>query len=208
MIVRVNDRGPFHSNRIIDLSYTAALKLGYLSSGSAELFVERLLPNDIVRLAQAPKPDSLKSSSQLQGSVKSLPPVAATVDEPVAPADIALMMQTDRVSDSTAQVSKNLAATSEAAGDTTTMKGGNTAYYLQLSAFGQVANAEAAQQRLVQNWPANQAALRIVFSGNLYRLYSGPYPSQVDAANAARWLQDGGWLLSMPLIVPLTLPAQ
>ena len=50
VIVRVNDRGPFHSERIIDLSYTAALKLGYINSGSSELEVERLLPEDIARL--------------------------------------------------------------------------------------------------------------------------------------------------------------
>src|SRR5690606_2548355 len=53
VIVRVNDRGPFHSGRIIDLSYTAALKLGYLAAGSAELEVERLLPDEIERLAAA-----------------------------------------------------------------------------------------------------------------------------------------------------------
>ncbi len=53
VIVRINDRCPFHSNRIIDLSYTAALKLGYLSSGSSELEVERLLPEEIERMASA-----------------------------------------------------------------------------------------------------------------------------------------------------------
>ena len=50
VIVRVNDRGPFHSSRIIDLSYTAALKLGYIGYGSAELEVERLLPDEIARM--------------------------------------------------------------------------------------------------------------------------------------------------------------
>ncbi len=50
VIVRVNDRGPFHSQRIIDLSYTAALKLDYIRGGSAELEVERLLPDEIARL--------------------------------------------------------------------------------------------------------------------------------------------------------------
>lgn len=50
VIVRVNDRGPFHSSRIIDLSYTAALKLGYIGYGSAELEVERLLPDEIARI--------------------------------------------------------------------------------------------------------------------------------------------------------------
>jgi rare lipoprotein A len=39
-IVRVNDRGPFHGDRIIDLSYAAATKLGYASSGVARVSVE------------------------------------------------------------------------------------------------------------------------------------------------------------------------
>ena len=39
VIVRVNDRGPFHADRIIDLSYTAAYKLGYVNTGST--LVER-----------------------------------------------------------------------------------------------------------------------------------------------------------------------
>ena len=56
VIVRVNDRGPFHSNRIIDLSYTAALKLGYLGHGSSELEVERLLPADIIAMNTLEKP--------------------------------------------------------------------------------------------------------------------------------------------------------
>jgi rare lipoprotein A len=44
VVVRINDRGPFHSNRIIDLSYTAAYKLGYLGGGSARVRVESLDP--------------------------------------------------------------------------------------------------------------------------------------------------------------------
>lgn len=41
-IVRVNDRGPFHSERIIDLSYAAAVKLGYAEQGTARVEVEVL----------------------------------------------------------------------------------------------------------------------------------------------------------------------
>lgn len=44
VVVRINDRGPFHSSRIIDLSYTAAHKLGYLARGSAKVRVESLDP--------------------------------------------------------------------------------------------------------------------------------------------------------------------
>ena len=42
LIVRVNDRGPFHSDRIIDLSYAAAIKLGYKDKGTARVKLERL----------------------------------------------------------------------------------------------------------------------------------------------------------------------
>jgi rare lipoprotein A len=40
MIVRVNDRGPFHPDRIIDLSYGAAVKLGFAEQGTAAVEVE------------------------------------------------------------------------------------------------------------------------------------------------------------------------
>ena len=46
VVVKVNDRGPFHSERIIDLSYTAALKLGYANQGSAVVDVERVYAGD------------------------------------------------------------------------------------------------------------------------------------------------------------------
>lgn len=42
VIVRVNDRGPFLHDRIMDLSYVAAYKLGYINNGSAEVEVESL----------------------------------------------------------------------------------------------------------------------------------------------------------------------
>ncbi len=42
IIVKVNDRGPFHKGRIIDLSYAAAAKLGFLSQGTAKVRVRAL----------------------------------------------------------------------------------------------------------------------------------------------------------------------
>lgn len=41
-VVRINDRGPFHSNRLIDLSYTAAWKLGVLGGGTNQVEVESI----------------------------------------------------------------------------------------------------------------------------------------------------------------------
>lgn len=42
VIVRINDRGPFHGNRIIDLSRAAASEIGMVSSGVARVRIERL----------------------------------------------------------------------------------------------------------------------------------------------------------------------
>lgn len=44
VVVRINDRGPFHSGRIIDLSYAAAHKLGYVGAGAAQVEVESIIP--------------------------------------------------------------------------------------------------------------------------------------------------------------------
>jgi rare lipoprotein A len=44
VIVRINDRGPFHSGRVIDLSYAAAHRLGLIGSGSAEVTVDSIVP--------------------------------------------------------------------------------------------------------------------------------------------------------------------
>ena len=44
VVVRVNDRGPFHSSRVIDLSYAAAYRLGYIQAGSARVEVQAIVP--------------------------------------------------------------------------------------------------------------------------------------------------------------------
>lgn len=42
VIVRINDRGPFHDDRLIDLSFVAALKLGYANKGTARVLIESI----------------------------------------------------------------------------------------------------------------------------------------------------------------------
>lgn len=44
VVVRINDRGPFHAARVIDLSYAAAHKLGFIGAGAAQVEVESILP--------------------------------------------------------------------------------------------------------------------------------------------------------------------
>jgi rare lipoprotein A len=55
VIVKVNDRGPFHDDRIIDLSYTAAAKLGILGKGTGRVEVSAIdtEADDTIRLASA-----------------------------------------------------------------------------------------------------------------------------------------------------------
>ena len=55
VVVRVNDRGPFHSGRLIDLSWTAAWKLGYIGQGSTVVEVESVLPGQTLA-AVSPAP--------------------------------------------------------------------------------------------------------------------------------------------------------
>ena len=70
VIVRINDRGPFHAGRIIDLSYTAALKLGYIGKGSTRVEVERVFPGENLSTAQkdvSPAQRSDARSAELSG---------------------------------------------------------------------------------------------------------------------------------------------
>jgi rare lipoprotein A len=52
VVVRINDRGPFAKNRIIDLSYTAAAKLDMLKDGTTLVEVRVVTPNDTDKLAR------------------------------------------------------------------------------------------------------------------------------------------------------------
>lgn len=50
LLVKVNDRGPFHSDRIIDLSYAAAKKLGILAKGTGLVEIEAINPEGVVHV--------------------------------------------------------------------------------------------------------------------------------------------------------------
>ena len=72
VIVRINDRGPFMKDRIIDLSYTAAYKLGIIGDGSAEVEVDSIDPNVTVNSIAA----STLQSQPLDSHPINLAPVA------------------------------------------------------------------------------------------------------------------------------------
>ncbi len=73
-IVRVNDRGPFHGDRVIDLSYAAATKLGYSDKGVARVNIELI---DVAKFQQA--------SRQPQAAPKPVPaPIESTAKQAAA----------------------------------------------------------------------------------------------------------------------------
>ncbi|HDS1555800.1 septal ring lytic transglycosylase RlpA family protein [Stenotrophomonas maltophilia] len=54
VIVRVNDRGPFHDGRVVDLSYAAAVRLGITQRGTGNVEVRALQPGESNQMAQKP----------------------------------------------------------------------------------------------------------------------------------------------------------
>jgi rare lipoprotein A len=169
VIVRVNDRGPFHSGRIIDLSYTAALKLGYIAKGSTLLEVERLLPEEIARIAG-------NKQNRRDASQAVAPALPAPAGLPVAASRPAAAMQPEQAT-----------ATAIPADAATT---GN--FYLQLGAYGQAANAEAVRSQLEQNWVSTLPPPQVAQNGTLYRIYTGPFTSRSEADSAAQQVQAIG----------------
>lgn len=69
-IVKVNDRGPFHEGRVIDLSYAAATKLGVAETGTAPV---------TIRVVEIKKPEVIPVSDVLTGAVVG----AAVIDHPI-----------------------------------------------------------------------------------------------------------------------------
>jgi len=57
-VVRINDRGPYHSNRVLDVSYGAARRLGFTSHGSTQVEIRRLSRSEVAALGpQTTGPD-------------------------------------------------------------------------------------------------------------------------------------------------------
>ncbi len=75
IIVRVNDRGPFIGNRIIDLSYVAAQKLGVVSAGTSNVIVESVSPSSLaIKNQNGSQPRSAIQSSGVASAQGEIPP--------------------------------------------------------------------------------------------------------------------------------------
>lgn len=71
MVVRVNDRGPFHEGRIIDLSYAAAVKLGFADKGTARVRVTAVHDLPVLYL-QAGAFRRIRDANRLRGTLEQL----------------------------------------------------------------------------------------------------------------------------------------
>lgn len=187
VVVRINDRGPFVAGRVIDLSYTAALKLDLLR-GVGQVEVERITYEDIrtgawrrdaapmqvpTAVAVVAAPEAMPEPAAPSAPVPDASPAAETPDPAASPV---------------ASGAPGRALTSGARG-----------YWVQLGAFRERGGAESFQQRVSSelDW---LAPLMAVFSeAPLYRLQAGPYASRDEAQGAAQRVRDA--LQLVPVII-------
>ncbi|NVZ25594.1 septal ring lytic transglycosylase RlpA family protein [Pseudomonas gingeri] len=81
VILRVNDRGPFYSDRIIDLSYAAAKKLGYAEIGTARVKVEGIDPQQWWAQRGRPAPLMLNEPQLAQAQAPALTASTGTIEQ-------------------------------------------------------------------------------------------------------------------------------
>ncbi|MFR0693336.1 septal ring lytic transglycosylase RlpA family protein [Enterobacterales bacterium AE_CKDN230030158-1A_HGKHYDSX7] len=82
VIVRVNDRGPFYSDRVIDLSFAAAKKLGYAETGTAHVKVEGIDP-DRWWAAQGKQPPMIMALPKMAAQPAAAQPQAVAMAQPI-----------------------------------------------------------------------------------------------------------------------------
>ncbi len=159
IVVRINDRGPFIDNRLIDLSYTAAHKLGIIGAGSGTVEVESIIPG----ATPAPPPT----------------PVASAPPTPATPAPVEAPVTAIPLPPPTPVTAPPVAAAP------TTVASATTGSYVQFGAFGVQANAESYLSRLQAQADWLAGSLRVHHSNGIYRVQAGPYASDAAARETA-----------------------
>ncbi|TEA78327.1 septal ring lytic transglycosylase RlpA family protein [Allopusillimonas ginsengisoli] len=228
VIVRVNDRGPFHSSRIIDLSYVAASKLGLIGPGSGKVIVEAITNDQIREGLPGPGIDTDLPRPEPHLMARDTPDVApepkltmhtvssdgsATTPQPVPDAleALALSSATNAGPPPAPGDSPAPAAQTRAQGDTPGPSapsaqapyptGGAGQVFLQFGAFSASSTANALAHKLnAQIMGVETRVARVQPSGDLYRVRIGPYASRTEAVNAAlRIEQETGMNSTMAL---------
>ena len=179
VVVRVNDRGPFVGDRLIDLSYAAAHRIGVVAAGSALVDVESVLPGqpatEMIAATPSPAPVVAPEPAIVATPLPAPPPsVSAPTPSAAAP------------------MPSSPAAQLPVAGVAGSV-------YLQLGAFGSRDNAESYLARLRMELGGLAQALRIVDGGGLHRVHAGPYASEAEARETAARI--GAMLGTRPFVL-------
>ncbi|MED5620849.1 septal ring lytic transglycosylase RlpA family protein [Ideonella sp. BN130291] len=227
VIVRVNDRGPFHSGRIIDLSYTAALKLDLLR-GVRPVEIERITGEDIRTGAwrrEGPGTTMLAKAAPAPVQAGEAPAVLATPAPAATPAPpsttLALPAATAATpantptvvltptngpangTDSPAAASTPAASLAAAAPLASESAKAGTAdargFWIQLGAFRQSSGAMEFQRKVEQELDWLQPLLAVFNDRSVHKLQAGPYRSRSEASNAADRIRAA--LQLVPVIV-------
>ena len=191
-VVRVNDRGPFHPGRIIDLSYAAAYKLGYADQGHARVEVALVLPEEVSLVRPGrPVPPVRRLKAPAAPVVVAARPVAAplevpsrTVAEPVLPQPAAVAP----VARSTEKVAERV-VDNKAAGEV----------FLQLGAFATFVTAEQFKGLVEHELKWLKESVSVLALEGKYRLHVGPFASALEARSIAERI--AGTLKLRPFVV-------
>ena len=196
VIVRVNDRGPFHPGRVIDLSYTAAWKLGYLNAGSTPVEVELLTPDQYPGIIAARRAAASTQVAAALAASRTAAPVAAQ------PAALARADAAIRIEPVPATQSVQVAALGEppqprAAPLPVDVEPAGV--FLQLGAFSGRDNAENFRARVYRDLSWLNDAIEILRKDGVFRLHLGPYRDRTEAGGMAERIRTA--LELKPVIV-------
>jgi rare lipoprotein A len=180
VVVRVNDRGPFLNRRVIDLTYTAAYKLGFAEAGSAEVEVEMLMPMG---------PPSRPLQTAVRADVVALDALDADAAVKVSamPAPMLAEAAAERLAFET--VIDERASPGDPGGT-----------WLQFGAFASRGNAEATRARILRELPWFGAPVELVAHGELWRVRAGPWSRRDDAAAAAERVSAASAFKPIPVV--------
>ncbi len=178
VVVRVNDRGPFLRGRVIDLSYAAAHKLGYVNSGSAQVEVEQILPSEapLTVAARTVPPLPARASEGVVAEARAAAAAPAPEPKALAPLLSAAAAEGGECGPST--------PCGAAEGFVPPIASASGGIFLQLGAFSSYANAEGFRDTVQGRAGALAPRFELLADGERFRLHAGPYES-VDAARDA-----------------------
>ncbi len=189
VVVRVNDRGPFLNRRVIDLSYTAAHRLGYVEAGSAEVEIELLAAPGMAGrpLQAAGRPDRAGAGE---------PPAAgAPVPAPMLAEAAAERLSVETTVDDrpAAPLVLDAAPVARAAAASQPSAAVSTAgVWLQFGAYASRDNAEQVRARLQRELPWLLVPAELVQSGDTWRVQVGPWDRREDAVAVAERIAASG----------------